>query len=77
MSDYICSTSLLQTWLNDLQAPEKELLILEESAHYFSTNDENRLYEWMKDMIAIRFPQNEAIEPEEESIETIISNLLE
>lgn len=77
VSDYICSTSLLQTWLNDLQAPKKELLILEESAHYFSTNDENRLYEWMKDMIAIRFPQNEAIEPEEESIETIISNLLE
>lgn len=51
VNDYICSTELLKTWLEKLQAPQKEFLLLEESAHYFSTNDEKEIYEWLKEVI--------------------------
>ena len=76
VDDYICSVSLLQSWVEQLQAPKKEVLILDNSAHYFSNEDESIIYQWMKDLIAKKFPQAEEA-PDETTVGDIFSNLLQ
>ena len=62
--------------MEQLQAPKKEVLILDNSAHYFSNEDESILYQWMKDLIAKKFPQVEEA-PDETTVGEIFSNLLQ
>lgn len=76
IEDYICSVSLLQSWVEQLQAPKKEVLILDDSAHYFSSEDEERVYQWIKELIENKFPQTEE-ELEETTVEDILLNLLQ
>lgn len=75
--DYICSLDLLQSWLEGLDAPKKEILILEDSAHYFSQTDEEKIYDWMKELIADKVSPDQETEKDEVTVESILSNLLQ
>ena len=69
IDDYICSKDLLLEWSSNLKAPKKEVFILESSAHYPSASDERTMFEYIKEIINRRYPQEENEEvPIEESI---------
>ena len=71
--DYICPVSLVEKLMDQVVAPEKEVLILEHSAHYFSEEDEKNLYEWMKEKM--KGGSSQEVE-EDQTVGEIISNLL-
>lgn len=72
--DYICSKDLMLAWTQQLLAPVKETLILNNSAHYLSTEDERLMFEWIKSIIEIKYPQEEEELPAEE--DSVISTLI-
>lgn len=72
IDDYICSTDLLLEWSSNLKAPKKEVYLLELSAHYPSSSDEMTMFEYIKEIISRRYPQQEN---EEVSIEENILQL--
>ena len=72
--DYICSKELMLAWTQQLLAPVKETLILNNSAHYLSTEDERLMFEWIKSIIEIKYPQEEEELPAEE--DSVISTLI-
>ena len=61
-------------WTQQLLAPVKETLILNNSAHYLSTEDERLMFEWIKSIIEIKYPQEEEELPAEE--DSVISTLI-
>lgn len=75
IDDYICSKDLLQQWFLNIQAPKKDTLILNHSAHYISTQDESTMNEFIKKIIEEVYPTQQ---PENEATprETILSNFL-
>ncbi len=73
--DYICPVSLVEEFMNQVSSSEKELLVLEHSAHYFSVEDETKMYDWMKEKIKGAHT-NEASD-EEQTVGDVISNLLQ
>ncbi len=75
--DYICSLDLLQHWVEGLNAPKKEILILEDSAHYFSRTDEEEIYDWMKQLIVNKISPDQETEKDKVTVESILSNLLQ
>lgn len=71
--DYICPVSLVERFVDQVSATEKDVLILEHSAHYFSEEDERKMYDWMKEKIKGSFLKQ--VE-EDQTVGEIISNLL-
>lgn len=71
--DYICPVSLVERFVDQVSATEKDVLILEHSAHYFSEEDERKMYDWMKEKIKGSFLKQ--VE-EDQTVGDIISNLL-
>lgn len=51
MYDQITPNELLTPFFNTLEAPEKEIILLEESAHYLNNNDQLKVFEFIKSKI--------------------------
>lgn len=73
--DYICPVSLVEEFMNQVSSSEKELLVLEHSAHYFSVEDETKMYDWMKEKI--KGAHTNETSDEEQTVGDVISNLLQ
>ena len=72
--DFICSKDVMLAWSNQLIAPTKEILILNNSSHYLSSEDEISMFEWIKSVIELKYPQEEELPSEKESVISTLIN---